>query len=142
MIIAGISDSDYSNCIDSRRSVLYYLFKFGNSTISWWSLKKKSVSISITEVEYVVYSKPGKHFVGLKTALKDFRCPEILMAQFCDNHSPIDLSENYRISELSNNIDIHHHWVQESVYHRSLQLIYIRTIGNLPETYTKGLLED
>jgi hypothetical protein len=34
MFTAGFSDSDYSHCIDSRKSVSDSLFKLGNSTIS------------------------------------------------------------------------------------------------------------
>jgi hypothetical protein len=44
MFIARFSDSNYGNCIDSRRSVSGYVFKLRNLTISWWSSKQKSVS--------------------------------------------------------------------------------------------------
>jgi hypothetical protein len=71
MFSAGFSDSDYSNCIDSRKSVSGYLFKLGNSTISWWSQKQKSMSTSTTKIKYVALSKAGKHFLWLKTALKE-----------------------------------------------------------------------
>jgi hypothetical protein len=57
----------------------------------------------------------------------------------CDNRSAIDLEENYRISELSKYINIHHHRVRESVSDKTLLLMYIQTIDNLAEMCTKGL---
>jgi hypothetical protein len=71
MFIAGFSDSDYGNYIDSRRSGSDYLFTLGNCTISWQSQKLKSVSTPTTEAEYIALSKASKYFLGLKTTLKD-----------------------------------------------------------------------
>jgi hypothetical protein len=141
MFIAGVSHSDYGNCIDSRQSVLGYLFKLGNSTISWRSQKQKSVSTSTTEGEYVALSKAAKYILWLKTALNDLLFPETPITLFCDNRSIIDLAENYRISELSKHIDIYHHLVRELIYHKTFPLIYIRTIDNLANIYTKALPE-
>jgi hypothetical protein len=63
MFITGFSDSDYGNCIDSRRSVSGYKFKPGNFTISWQKQKQNSVSISTTEAEYVALSKHANPFL-------------------------------------------------------------------------------
>jgi hypothetical protein len=63
MFIPGFSDSNYGNCIDSRQSVSGYLFKLGNSTISWRSQIQKSVSTSTTEAEYVAFSKAAMQFL-------------------------------------------------------------------------------
>jgi hypothetical protein len=95
--------------------------------------------MSTTEPEYVALSKAAKHFLWLKSALKAFRFPEILMVLFCNNCSFIDLVENYRILELSKHIDIHHHHVRELVYDKTLSLIYIRTTDNLADISIKGL---
>jgi hypothetical protein len=72
MVIAGFSDSDYGNCIDSRQSVSGYLFKLRNSTISWRSQKYKSVYTSIIDAEYIAFLKATKLFLWLKTTLKTF----------------------------------------------------------------------
>jgi hypothetical protein len=93
------------------------------------------------EAEYVALSKAAKHFLWLKTALKDHRFLEIPMALFCDNRSAIELAENHQISELSKHIDIHHHYVWELVYDKTLPLMYIRTMDNLADMYSKGLPE-
>jgi hypothetical protein len=99
------------------------------------------VSTSTIEAKYIGLSKAAKYFLSMKTALKDLWFPEILIAQFCDNHSTIDLAKNCRISELSKQIDIHHHHVRELVYDKTLLLMYIRTMDNLADICTKGLPE-
>jgi hypothetical protein len=63
MFIAGFRDSDYGNCMDSRQSISGYLYKLGNSTISWLSQKQKSVSTSTMDAEYVAISKAVQHFL-------------------------------------------------------------------------------
>jgi hypothetical protein len=63
MVIAGFTDSDYGNGIASRRSVLGYMVKLGNSTISWRSQDQKSVSTSTIEADYIALSKPPMHFL-------------------------------------------------------------------------------
>jgi hypothetical protein len=93
------------------------------------------------EAKYVTLSKAAKHFLWLKTALKDLQFPETPIALFCDNCSAIDLAENNQISELFTYIDSHHHHIWELVYAKTLQLMYIRTTDNLADMYTKGLPE-
>jgi hypothetical protein len=61
------------------------------------------------------------------------------MALFCDNCSAIDIGEDHQISELSKYIDIHHHYVRESVYDKTLLLMYIRIIDNFAEMCTEDL---
>jgi hypothetical protein len=141
MFIARFSDSDYCNCIDSRQSLSGYLFKVGNSTISWQSLKQTSVSTSTTKAEYIALSKAAKYLLWLKTALNDLQIPETLMALLCDTCSAIDLAENYRISELSKHIDSYHQRIRELIYDKTLPLMYIRTMDNLVNICTLGLPE-
>jgi hypothetical protein len=77
----------------------------------------------------------------LKTALEDLGFPGTSMDMFCDNRSTIDLAENYRISDLSKHIDIHHHRVRDLVHDRTLPLMYISTTDNLADICNKGLPE-
>jgi hypothetical protein len=93
------------------------------------------------EADYIALSKAAKHFLLLKSASKDFRFPATPMALYCDNHSALDLAENYQISELSTYINIYHHRIWELVYDKTLRLIYIRTTDNLADMCTKGLPE-
>jgi hypothetical protein len=91
------------------------------------------MSTSTTRAEYIPCSKAANQFLWLKTALIDLRFLEILMALFSVNHSAVDLATNYRISELSKYIDIHHHRIWELGYNKTLPLMYIQTMDNLAD---------
>jgi hypothetical protein len=125
IFFGGFIDSDYRDCIDSRRSVSGHLFKLGNSTISWQSQKQTTVFTSITEAQYVALSKATNHFLWLKTTLKDLQFPDTPIALYCNNRSSIDLTENHQIAELAKYIDIYHHLVRELVDDQTLLFLYI-----------------
>jgi hypothetical protein len=93
------------------------------------------------EANYVALSKAAKHFVSLKTVLKELPFLEIPKALFCDNRSPINLAENHWISELCKHIHIHHNRIWELVYDKTPPLIYIWITDNLADMCTKGLPE-
>ena len=139
LFLEGFSDSDYGNCIDTRRSVFGYIFRLGDATICWRSQKQKSVSTSTTEAEYVALSKAAKHFQWIKIALKDLRLSKTDSAVLCDNTSTLDIAENHRISDRSKHIDIHYHRVRELVYTKKLTLLYVPSAENLADICTKGL---
>ena len=51
--LMAYADSDYANCIDTRRCVSGYITYFRTSSISWISTKMPSDVLSTTEAEYM-----------------------------------------------------------------------------------------
>lgn len=52
LTLQAFSDSDWTSCPDSRKSVTDYVLLFGNSPITWKSKKQSTVSRSSSEAEY------------------------------------------------------------------------------------------
>ncbi len=50
--VVKLTDADWGQCVDDRKSLLGYIFKFGGAAISWQVRKQKTVSQSIAEAEY------------------------------------------------------------------------------------------
>ncbi|XP_043725534.1 secreted RxLR effector protein 161-like [Telopea speciosissima] len=51
--VIGYSDSDFSSCLDSRKSTSGYVFLLAGGAISWKSKKLTCVSTSTMETEFV-----------------------------------------------------------------------------------------
>lgn len=139
--VEGYSDSDYGNCLDTRRSISGYIFKVGKCVVAWRSSKQRSVATSSTEAEYMALSKAAKQFLWLKTAFADLRLPNPPMAMFCDNTSAIEIASNNKISDLSKHIDTHYHWIRELVHEKIVPIMYVNTKENPADMCTKGLPE-
>ena len=52
--LSGYTNSDFAGSLDDRKSTLGHAFHLGTNLISWASKKKRIVSISSAEAEYVV----------------------------------------------------------------------------------------
>lgn len=51
--LLGFTDSDWANCLDTRRSVGGYAWSLGSGILSWNARKQKTVAASSCEAEYV-----------------------------------------------------------------------------------------
>ena len=51
--LVGFSDTDWTGNADDRKSVSGGCFYLGNNLLSWHNKKQNSISLSITEAEYI-----------------------------------------------------------------------------------------
>src|SRR3954470_19366687 len=51
--VIGYSDSDFTGCVDSRKSTFGYVFLLAGGAISWKSGKQSTIATSTMEAEFV-----------------------------------------------------------------------------------------
>ncbi|XP_074298009.1 secreted RxLR effector protein 161-like [Silene latifolia] len=66
----GMLDSDYAECVDSRKSTIGYFFLLAEGTLSWKSWKQSIISTPIMEANFVTFFEAyssivvAKHYLG------------------------------------------------------------------------------
>ena len=64
--VTGHVDFDYARDLNKRRSLTGYMFTIGGCTISWKATLQSTITLSTTEVEYMVVTEACKEAFWLK----------------------------------------------------------------------------
>ena len=138
--LVGFTDSDWANCLDTRRSVGGYSFTLGSGVVSWTTRKQKTVASSSCEAEYTAAFECGKEAIWLRTLLSGIGfAPGTSTPILCDNNAAINLSEDPSLHQRVKHVDIKFHFLRERVHSGDLKLSYINTHDNLADIFTKAL---
>lgn len=114
ILLRGFTDSDWANCLDTRRSVGGYLFSLGSVVILWSSRKQKTVATLSCEVEYMAAFESSKEAIWLCTLLSEIgMAPAGPTMILCNKNVAIVLLNNPLLHSRSKHFDIHHHFLHE-----------------------------
>lgn len=92
--LLGYIDSDYARDVDDRKSTSGYVFMLGEGVVSWSSKKQPIVTLSTTEVEFVVATLGACQGVWQQNILKEISLSQVEgTSGYCDNSSTIKLSK-------------------------------------------------
>ena len=64
--VVGLSDSDYENCVDDKKSTFGYIFMMVERVVSWKSVKHTLTASSTIEAEYVACYEATCHAIWLQ----------------------------------------------------------------------------
>jgi len=143
LFIKAYSDSDWGNCLDSRRSTTGYLTTLGNNLISWGVTLQKSVALSSTEAEYMALTECSKEVIYLQNTVNELNTalkldiPINIPVIMEDNQGAIKLGHNAEFHKRTKHIDIKYHYIRELVDGNKLRIIYINTKDQLADPLTK-----
>jgi hypothetical protein len=138
--LSGMSDSDFANCIDTRRSVSGYAYTLGHGAVSWSSRKQDIVTTSTTEAEYVAMCNATKEAVWLRSLLDEIGYGQPKSTLICaDNQSSIVLSEDQANHTRTKHIDLRYHFVRERTLLGEVHFRYVKSCDNVADVFTKAL---
>lgn len=138
--LIGFTDSDWANCLDTRRSVGGYAFSLGSGIISWSSRKQKTVATSSCEAEYTAAFEASKEAVWLRALLAEINHEQTSPTTIlCDNNAAITISKDPTLHNRSKHFETKLHYLREKVQRKELNTAYINTRDNLADIFTKAL---
>lgn len=144
-VFKGYCDSDWANCLDTRRSTTGYITWLAGNIISWCVQLQKTVALSSTEAEYMAEAEVAKEvkylqasFKSIATALR-LNIPISIPAIMVDNNGAIKLANNPEFHKRTKHIDIRYHFIRELVESEQIRIIYVNTKENLADPLTKSI---
>ncbi|XP_069148238.1 secreted RxLR effector protein 161-like [Solanum lycopersicum] len=126
--LTGFCDADWTACVNTRRSMIGCLLKFGDSLISWKSKKHNTISRSSAEVEYRSLTTLTKEVVWVTGLFKE-SCVnlESLTIIHCDSKAALEIVVNPVFHERTKHIEIDCHFIHEKILQGLIRTNYINS---------------
>lgn len=137
--LQGYSDSDYANCLNTRKSITGYVFLNGSGAITWASRKQPIVTLSSMEAEYVAASSAAQEAVWLKRLFMELTGDDVTIPLYVDNASTRRFIENPEAHQRTKHIDVRYHFIRERQLDGTIKTEAIGTSSQLADIFTKGL---
>jgi hypothetical protein len=166
----GYTDADFAACKMTSRSRCGYIFKLGDSTITWCSQKQTTVSQSTCESEFYGITASSREGLSLRRLLfemlnfKTFpdemedkiaaavvRCrpknEEIRQKVdgfhlLVDNVAAIHVATDLSSSKVMKHVRVREHFVREHVKAGRITLKWVQTRDQVADIFTKPLSKD
>ena len=141
-ILIGYTDTSWACDPDDYSSTSGYVFKLGDTTISWNSKKQSTIASSSTEAEYMAMSHCTKQALWLHYLLTDighFDNPAPTTRIFTDNTGAIALAKKPRFHSCTQHIGAQYHSAHKQVKKGVITFIHMPTTEMLAVTRVNRL---
>ncbi len=109
--LQGYVHADMEGDRYNRRRTTWYVFTVGGTTISWISKLQGVVSLSTTEVEYVVAIEASKEMIWLQRFLDELGKKQVLGKLYSGSQSVIHLAKNSTFHSKTKHIQLKYHFI-------------------------------
>ena len=139
-IFYGYIDAYWVGSVSERKITLGGCYCLGPTMISWFSRKQYSVSLSMTEAEYITTCYASCEAIWLQklmSSLFDVDLDTILT--LCDNGSRIKMMENPVFHDNSKHIEIWYFCIRDMVQKGAIKIQYVSTDEQVVDVMIKSL---
>ena len=108
--------------------------------MAWSSKKQSMVALSTAEAEYVAATHCAKQVIWHRSLLNEVGIPlPSTSTIFSDNQATVSIAHHPEHHTQTKHIDIAHHFLCNLIQNGMLNLVYINTLVNLANLFTKSL---
>ncbi|KAL4032754.1 hypothetical protein IC575_005836 [Cucumis melo] len=114
--VIGYSVSDFTRCVDTRKSTFGYLFFLAEGAISWKSAKQSIIAASTMKVELVACFEATVHGLWLQNFISGLGIVDNiakLMRIYCDNSAVVFFLKNDKYSKGAKHMKLKYFVVKE-----------------------------
>ena len=143
-MITGYLDSDWASQTHCH-SISRFAFFIGMGIVSWSSKKQLIITLSSTEAEYVALTHSSNDIIWIHKLLAKFSTifPTTLPTTlYCDNQGTIHLSKDSTFHGCTKHIDVHLHFIHQTVSQGHIALLYCPIDNMIVDTFTKPLAQE
>uniref|UniRef100_A0ABD2X7J8 Reverse transcriptase Ty1/copia-type domain-containing protein n=1 Tax=Trichogramma kaykai TaxID=54128 RepID=A0ABD2X7J8_9HYME len=133
-------DADWAGDNNDRKSTSGYVIRLFGNPIYWKSRKQKCITKASTYAEYVALSEAVSEIKFVREILTKLNVKlKAPVKIYEDNTGAIDIAKNGNLTKNSKHIEIHYHFVHESVKNQEIEVCKIDTSENVADIFTKAL---
>ena len=138
----GFVDANFGGDVDTRRSIIGFIFNMNGGPVSWRSCLQPITALSTTEAEYIGITEAAKEALWLKGLAMEMGCKQEAVKVYCDSQSALLLAQNSVYHARMKHIDIRYHRIRELVEEGEVELEKVYTKENPADALTKVLPRD
>ena len=131
------SDSNWANCIATRKSTQGGAIVYGQHTVKTWSSTQGVIALSSGEAEYYGLVKGASCGLGAVSMYRDMGIT-LNLKLFCDATAACGITARLGLGKIRH-MDTHYLWLQERVRNKDLAIIKVKGDVNPADLNTKHL---
>ncbi|KAL2237853.1 UNVERIFIED_CONTAM: Retrovirus-related Pol polyprotein from transposon TNT 1-94 [Sesamum indicum] len=140
--VIGYLDSDYTGCIDTRKSKSGYVFLLAEGVVLWKSGKQSVIATSTMEAEFVACFEATVHGLWLRNFISRLGIVNSIakpLRIYCDNFAAVFFSKNDKYSKSAKHMELKYLLVKEEVQKHRVSIEHINMDLIVADPLTKGL---
>jgi len=139
--VIGYTDSDFADCIDTRKSTFGYVYLLAEGAISWKSAKQLVIAASTMEAEFVACFEATVQANWLRNFISGLGVVDSIakpLKIYCDNSAAVFFSKNDKYSKGVKHMELKYFVVKEEVQKHRVLIKHISTELMIADPLTKG----